>query len=238
MKLVIVTPSYNARENIRNVCLSIDNQSDQRWQHIVIDDVSEHDKRVDADVITHDPRRELIVNAEKKYALRNVVEVARRFQDDDDVIIGTVDGDDQLTHDAVVNWVLTSYENNPDVDVLWTAHQWDVNEKMNVSQAMPEKVNPYEYPWCASHFRTFKASLLRKVSDDNFKDWQGEWFRRGYDQALMLPLLHVGRRRGYIEDVCYRYNINSVSIPLDQRKGTEIEQVHNIAFIRARGFVS
>lgn len=238
MKLVIITPSYNARENMHNLCLSIDKQSDPNWQHVIIDDVSDADKKVNHDVITHDSRRELIVNTEKKYALRNVVEVARRFQDEDDVIIGTVDGDDQLTHDAVVQWILTAYQNNPDVDTIWTAHQWDVNEKMNVSQAMPEKINPYEYPWCSSHFRTFKASLLKHVSDDNFKDGKGEWFRRGYDQALMLPLLHVGRRRGYIEEVCYRYNINSVSLPLEYRKGSEVEQVHNIAFIRARGFIT
>jgi len=236
MKLVIITPSFNAKDNINNVCLSIDAQTDTRWEHIIIDDVSDEDKKIDDTVLTKHENRKIIFNDEKKYALRNIIEVARQYQDDDDVIIGTVDGDDQLSNDAVIGWVLKAYEENPEIDVLWTAHEWDVNEKMNVSRPMPEKVDPYEYPWCASHFRTFRANLLKKVSDENFKDWDGMWFRRGYDQALMLPLLWVGRQRGYIEDVCYLFKLNSTSIPLQQRKELDIEQIRNTTYIRARGF--
>lgn len=239
MELVIITPSHNAGANMEALCASIDLQDDKRWRHIIIDDCSEPGKQVDLGLATRDvpQTREVRLNTERKWALRNIIDVAREYQDRDDVIIGTVDGDDQLLHSEVVRWIIDGYEQNPEVDVIWTAHQWDIREDMNVSRPMPQNVDPYEYPWCSSHFRTFRASLLRQISDDNFKDVNGEWFKRGYDQALMLPVLHVGRGRGFINKPCYLYKMDSVSIPLSERGGTEVEQIHNIAFVRARGFV-
>lgn len=239
MKLVIISAAYNAVKNLDNLCQPIDRQDDDRWEHVIIDDMSDaSDAITDVNMREYAHKnRKLIVNTEKKWALRNVVECARGYQDDDDVIIGTVDADDMLSNSQVVRWVLNAYEKNQDVDVIWTAHEWDVKKDMNVSRAMPNNIDPYAYQWCTSHFRTFRASLLKKISDENFKDASGKWFTRGYDQALMLPVLHVGRDRGYIDRPCYTYNIDSVSLPISSRAGSECEQIHNIAFVRARGFV-
>ena len=175
-----------------------------------------------------------IQNKEKKYALRNIVEVARKYQDDNDVIIGTIDGDDSLCNVDTVEIVLSEYENG--ADVVWTGHKWDING-MNISRDMPAKVNPYQWPWCTSHFRTFRASLLSKVPDSNFKHVSGKWFERGYDQALMLPLLSLTNKRKYVDETCYLYNIDSSSIPEDKRNWCEMEQISTINMVRARGFL-
>lgn len=235
MELVIITAARNAAQNMDALCASIDEQSDDRWRHIIIDDASDEGKRVDPGYAGE--RREVRTNAERRWALRNIVDAAREFQDRDDVIVATVDGDDMLCDRNTVRLVLNAYEQHDDLDVLWTAHKWDINEKMNVSQEMPEHVDPYEWPWCASHLRTWRANVLKQVPDSNFVNHRGEWFKRGYDQILMLPLMHVGRRRGYLNHVCYQYNMDSASIPLADRGGTEVEQIHNIAYVRARGFV-
>lgn len=238
MRVVFITAARNAGSNYDALCASIDSQNDDRWIHQLIDDSSDIDKgyqRVKAaSWMNHD--RCLRFNSERRYALRNIVECARGYQNDDDVIIATVDGDDQLCNDNTVKLLIDAYDGT-DVDVAWTAHTWDVKPDMNISRAMPQHVDPYEWPWCSSHLRSFRASLLRQISDENFVDHKGEWFKRGYDQILMLPLLKVGRRRQYIDEVCYTYRIDSCSIPLTDRPGTEVEQLNSIAYVRARGFV-
>jgi hypothetical protein len=235
MKLVIISTGRNSGQHQETLCNSIDCQTDTRWEHVLVDDAS--DSGLGLDPTMHlDERRSYVVNDVRKWALQNIVDVARRYQHEPDVVIGTVDCDDELCESRTVELVLKAYEDAA-VDVVWTAHRWDVRPDMNVSRAMPDDVDPYEWPWCTSHFRTFRASLLSKISDDNFLDSRGHWFRRGYDQCLMLPLLKVGRRRKYIDIPCYTYRIDSCSIPIADRPGSEVEQCHNVAFVRARGFI-
>ena len=63
-----------------------------------------------------------------------------------------------------------------------------------------------------------------------------KWFKRGYDQALMLPILSLTKNRTYVNEVCYLYNIESVSV--DDRDWAEMEQLSTINLVRARGFLS
>jgi hypothetical protein len=77
--------------------------------------------------------------------------------------------------------------------------------------------------------------MLKNISDRNFKDINDKWFERGYDQALMLPLLYLTENRSYINEVCYLYKINSVSV--DDRDWCEQKQHSTINFVRSRGFV-
>jgi len=87
--------------------------------------------------------------------------------------------------------------------------------------------------------QNFKMIILtekgEKISDNNFKDHNGNWFQRGYDQALMLPLLKLTQKRKYIDEICYLYNIESVSV--NDRNWAEMRQLSTINLIRARGFL-
>jgi glycosyltransferase involved in cell wall biosynthesis len=233
MKLVLISPCFNAAENLESLIQSVKAQNDSRWHHILVDDISEdntHEKLLE--LTASDERYTVIKNDEKKYALRNIVEVARGYQEDDDTAIGVIDGDDSLCNNNTVNLILSEYERN--FDVVWTGHRWDVNGA-NISREMPDVVNPYQWAWCSSHFRTFRSSLLKNVSDRNFKNTDDAWFERGYDQALMLPLLYQTRNRKYIDEVCYLYNIDSVSV--NDRDWAEMKQISTINMVRARGFL-
>ena len=77
--------------------------------------------------------------------------------------------------------------------------------------------------------------MLKKIVDSNFKDTSGNWFKRGYDQALMLPIIHVAENRRYIDETCYQYNINSVSV--SDRDWAEKIQHNTVNLVRARGFL-
>ena len=232
MNLVFIIPCFNMGKNFDNVVSSIRSQKDSRWTCVMIDDISEDDTwdKI-SQLCVSDERFHGIKNKNKKFALRNIVEASRLFQNRD-VVIAVIDGDDQLCNDNAVSLILNEYEKGS--DVVWTAHRWDING-MNISREMPENVDPYMWQWSSSHLRTFRSSLIKNISDKNFQNLSGQWFKRGYDQALMLPMLYLTKNRRYIDDVCYQYNINSVSIK--DRNWEESDQISTINIVRARGFL-
>lgn len=235
LKVVFIVPSFNISTNISKLLGSLTEQENKSWECIIIDDISTDDTWENLKKHTdNDDRFSIIKNKEKKYALRNIIDHSRKLQFDENIIIAVVDGDDSLCNPRAVDILLSEYEKGN--QVVWTAHRWDTNG-MNISGPIPHHINPYFWPWRSSHLRTFKASLLSKVSDRNFKNIRGEWFKRGYDQALMLPLMHVANLFTYVPEVCYLYNIDSSSIPSEERNWCERDQISTINFVRARGFV-
>jgi glycosyltransferase involved in cell wall biosynthesis len=231
-KVVFIIPMYNASQNIKSLISSLVEQTNKNWEAVLIDDLSDDDTIFMANMCTGtDERFTVVKNTEKKWALKNVVEHARCYQDEN-VIIANLDADDCLCNENTVDLLLKNYDN--ETDTAWTAHTWDING-MNISKELPENINPYQFSWCTSHLKTFRSSLLTKISDDNFKDIDGNWFERGYDQALYLPMLHVSRKRKFINEVCYLYKINSPSIKV--RDWNEKKQMDTVRFVRSRGFV-
>ena len=173
-------------------------------------------------------------NKEKKWALLNFIETARQYiaNNSEDVIIANIDADDSLCNENTVDLLLSAYDE--ETDAVWTAHSWDING-MNISKDLPEKVNPYHYPWCSSHLKTFRSTILLKIRNENFQDLDGNWFKRGYDQALYLPILYLSRKRKFLNEVCYLYRINSSSMKV--RDWNEKVQLDTVRLVRARGFV-
>jgi len=233
MRVVFIVPCFNMGPNFDDLVSSIIAQDNDQWSCIMIDDMSDDNtwKKI-SETCLHNDKFQGVKNTNKKFALKNIVDSSRIFEDRDDVIIAVIDGDDRLCNENTVSLLLEEYEKNS--EIVWTAHKWDING-MNISKEMPNDVDPYSWPWCSSHLRTFKSSLLKEISNKNFKDTSGEWFRRGYDQALMLPLLKITERRKYLDEVCYLYNINSVSIR--DRSWEEMDQISTINIVRARGFL-
>lgn len=229
MKLTFVIPCFNAGPNLSDLLASLFEQNDKDWSAIFIDDMSTDDETVHTLKGINDDRIKVIINTEKKFALRNIIETAKKC----DGIIAVIDGDDQLCNPNTVSLIKAAHAEPK--SVVWTAHKWDING-MNVSKPMPDRVNPYQYQWSASHLRTFDSSLLNEIPDSNFKDHNGLWFERGYDQALMLPLLFKAHHRKYIPDVCYLYKINSCSVV--DRDWSEIKQLKTVNFVRSRGYIS
>lgn len=225
---------FNAAPHVKSLIESLQSQTNTNWNAILIDDMSNDDTIFMANHCSgNDERITIIANKEKKWALKNVVENSRKVHGND--IVAILDGDDALCNEETVDLILNEYL-DPEVDTVWTGHKWDINN-INISKALPQDppVNPYEYPWVTSHLKTFRASLINLIHDDNFKDMYGTWFRRGYDQAIYLPLLYLSRKRKYIDKVCYLYRINSNS--MKHREWKEQDQLNTVKLVRARGYI-
>ena len=227
---------FNASNHLEELIQSVKEQTSSDWEHIIIDDMSTDDSYEKALSLTSgDDRFRVIKNKDKKWALRNVVGVAREYQNRDDVVIANLDADDCLCNQSTVDLIISNY-NNYFLNAAWTSHTWDING-LNISQNFPsQKVDPYDYPWVSSHLKTWRASVMRKICDKNFKNLNDEWFIRGYDQALFLPVLHVAKNFKHIDEVCYLYRINSKSIKV--RDWNEKSQMDTVRLVRSRGFIA
>lgn len=233
-KVVFISPMYNASYHLPDLIESMKEQTNNNWEHIIIDDMSTDESYDLACKLTKgNDHFQVRRNNQKKWALKNVVDVAREYQDDPNVIIANIDADDSLCNENTVEILLNAY-NTTGLDTAWTAHSWDING-MNISRELPSDVNPYQFSWCSSHLKTWRASKLSEINDSNFKDLAGNWFKRGYDQALYLPLLKISNERKFINEICYLYRINSKSIPV--RLLSEKAQMDTVRLVRSRGLI-
>ena len=234
-KVVFISPMYNAKTHLKDLIESLKEQTNKNWKHIIVDDMSKDNSFEHClELIKDDQRFQVRKNKEKCWAMKNVINVAREYEEREDTVIAVIDADDALCNENTVELLLNTFNTNKTTDTVWTGHTWDINS-LNISRALPEKVNPYQFPWVSSHLKTWRASLLKGISNNNFKDLDGKWFKRGYDQALYLPLLFKSRTRTYLDEICYLYRINSKSV--DVRIWSEKDQMDTVRLARARGFV-
>jgi len=231
-KVVFVSPIYNSSDHLGDLIESVKEQNNENWEHIIIDDMSTDDSFIIAnELIKDDNRFTLLKNNTRKYSLRNIVETARKFKKNKDVIIAIIDGDDALCNENTVSILLNEYKEG--IDTVWTMHTWDINN-VNISNEM-QAIDPYQQPWVSSHLKTFRSTLINNVSDANFKNLDNEWFTSGCDQALYLPLLHLSKESKFINEICYLFRMNSKSV--ESRKFADRKKFNTINLVRSRGFL-
>ena len=186
---------------------------------------AELEKRYDKDV-------SFIRSEENRiYALANILRALIFVEKDS--IVGILDGDDELIRSDTFSLIANAYKEG--YGCVWTAHSWDING-INQSAALDDSISPYLQKWCSSHFRTFLKADFDAINKDNLKDQNGDFFKRTYDQALMLPILHKvlssNRKTKYIPKSCYLYRGRTEWDTDGNKYQIEIEN-----FIRSRGYV-
>jgi len=232
-----VTPTYNASFHLDECYESLKEQNNPNWEWVILNDMSSDDTFDIANRIasSDDRGRVTVINHDhKKFALKGIYDYLEDHNDFSEQIIAILDGDDALCNENAVDLILKEYSDSPDLEALWTSHSWDING-MNISQDMPIKINPYQYPWVSSHLKTFKVDVFKRIKKENFQDLSGKWFERGYDQALYLPILYLAKERKFLNEICYLYRINSNSLKV--RDWKEKNQMDTIRLVRSRGYI-
>lgn len=204
-KIVFVSPVYNAERTIEVYVHSIASQLYQNYSAYLIDDCStDGTAEKFLDVLKGFPsyiqdKFHLIRNKQRVgSALGNQVEMLSKLireEDGSNTIIALLDGDDWLY-------------NNPDICSLIN-HEYDRGAKITygsfyslidninlIAQPYPKKVHEersyrqYRFPWNVpyTHLRTFLLEEFKKVSIDNLKDRDGNYYRAGGDISLLYEL--------------------------------------------------
>lgn len=231
----ILIPVYGGADGLENTLSSILQQEDENYKiYILCDDVSrEREKQIGEYCTQHMGTMYYYPSEEnRQYAMKNICRCLNQLRNEES-IIGIVDGDDELWGTQVFKKVRAEYEAG--YKCVWTKHTWDKNG-MNQSYPINDDIDVYKQRWSSSHFRTFLASYYKKVHPANFLDENGEYFRRTYDQALMLPIIHLvhkdKQKTKYIDDLCYIYRGRTENMSEDNQYQRYLEN-----YIRERGYV-
>jgi glycosyltransferase involved in cell wall biosynthesis len=177
----IIIPMFNVEQLIGKNIAQLRDQTHADFRCVLVDDMSTDGTvgSVQA-AIADDSRFELVVNHEKKYALRNAAEAIAAACDHDDDVIVPVDGDDQLAGPDVLARIAEVYE----AEECWLTYGSYVNEfgqRGAECSAYPERVVTQgsfrRCRWHASHLKTFKYGLWRHVRPDALRTTAAELSR-------------------------------------------------------------
>jgi len=163
---------YNAADAIRDNIASLRSQSHTDFRCILIDDMSTDDtvQRI-RQAIQGDERFTLVVNTEKKYKTRNVVEgIALARAADEDVIV-LVDGDDRLAGDDALATVCETYRQHD----CWMTYGSFLGPDGKLDpycvaydSAIIRRNSYRRHRWLGSHLKTFKYKLWKRLDMDIF----------------------------------------------------------------------
>jgi len=248
-KFIIISPMFNATKTLSRMLHSIVGQSYENWKLILIDDVSSSDDRVkiqeilsgfqSIEFLRHEefnqPRIHVIWNSEKKWEVANVLQGLKSCNDDD--IVVRIDADDFLTDLDAFRIIDNVYERTG-CESLHTAHRWHDDHQVsfqNISSEFPSGSDPYKTPWVTSHLKTFRKRLLNNVKDENYRDVNGEYFKRIGDQTFHLPVLRNSKKNVYVPMVMYSYfcPMNPENFQTDDAKYQRDEAI----YLRSRGYI-
>lgn len=237
-RFVFVVPAYNAERTIGMCITSVMCQTFPNWKIIILDDIST-DKTCDIvesfkNRISPDQRDKIILirNPVKKWEVGNILE-GIKYCDSNDIVC-RLDGDDWLCDLDALSIIDHRYR-TLNCEALWTAHRWDFSN-INISGDLPKNENPYKYPWVSSHLKTFRKYLIENVKDENFKDIQGNYFKRIGDQAIYLPVLYKANGNWHFEPiVAYHYTIEMKPETFETEDAKY--QKNEAEFLRRRGFI-
>lgn len=225
--MIIVTTLYNAENYVDRCLTTLMTQTFKDFKCYITDDLST-DMSVEKvkSMIKGDSRFILIENTEKMYQPGNYDQVIRDNDDiDDNEIIIEVDGDDWLPDSKTLERINNVYSDQD----IWIANGTFrySNGQSGFASAQSNFNNLRNSRFTASHIRTWRAFLWRKIKQEDLKDENGVYWRVTGDLSFMFPMLEMAGEEHYkfMTDINYIYNEQN---PLNDHK-VDITLVNDIA---------
>lgn len=234
--IVIVIPSYNNSEWYQNNLDSVLKQKYENYRVIYLDDASKDGTGdlVQAYLNEKDSshRVTLIQNHKRVGAMANIYKAV--WMCDASEIIVTVDGDDWLYNESVLQVINEAYA-DPNVWLTYGQYTFYPEGYGHGAQELPqwviENAAYRNYDWVTTHLRTFYAGLFQKIQKEDLL-FDGNFFPVTCDLGHMFPMLEMaGIHSRFIPDVLYIYNI---ATPLSDNKVHLELQLKTEAYIRAK----
>lgn len=225
--MIIVTTLYNAEKYIEMCLGSIMSQTFKDFKCYITDDLST-DNSVDIvkKTIKLDNRFILIQNKFKLYQPGNYDQIIRNNDliNDDEVIV-EIDGDDWLPDSKVLERINSIYSD----ENVWIANgsfRYSTGSR-GFSSKQTNFHSLRNSRFTASHIRTWRAFLWRKIEQEDLKDQNGSYWKVTGDLSFMFPMLEMSgeERYRFMSDINYVYNEQN---PINDHK-VDLNLVNEIA---------
>tara|TARA_R110000851_G_scaffold84910_1_gene184874 strand:- start:1502 stop:2260 length:759 start_codon:yes stop_codon:yes gene_type:complete len=207
----IIIPSYNNEQWAKKCLDSALTQNYDNYDVVYINDCSTDDTAGVVDQIINETETKAEVrvinnevNRKALYNLYHQIGAAKKGS-----IIVTLDGDDWLPNDGILNHLNKVYESE---DIWMTAGSYIDNIAGMVG--CPSIVDGYWLgnirmkTWTISHLRTFRRELFMKIKYEDLIDNDDYFYKFTFDQAMMYPMAEMSGPDHFreIKKVMYVYN--------------------------------
>jgi len=233
----VIVPFYNVEKWVKYCVRSIKKQDYKNFQCILMDDIST-DQSADfvAKEIEGDDRFILIRNSDKALALKNIYDAINISKPDDEDVIVTVDGDDWLANSNVLGYLSDFYKKHKCWMTYGSYAEYPTNVRGKFSKQIPpewiKNRTLRDSPWLASHLRTFKYKLWKKIKKQDFLDSDGNFYKMAWDLSFMFPMLEMaGEKSRHISEILYTYNVDN---PINDHKVDNRYQIRLEREIRSK----
>ena len=232
--MVILTGFYNAEKYIERSLLSIMGQRFKDFTCYITHDMStDNSVNIVKELIKDDNRFILIDNYEKKlYQAGNFDNVIRYNKNiSDNEVLVEVDGDDWLPDSNVLTRIN---------EVYFDPNVWISNGSFKYSNGTPGFAKPQtnfenlrSQVFTASHIRTWRAFLWRKIKEEDLKDENGNYWQWSGDLCFMFPMLEMSGEEHYkfMNEINYVYNAEN---PINEHKVNMGMVTNHSSMIRAK----
>ncbi len=157
--------------------------------------------------------------------LENLLPVWRSLPDDE--VIVWLDGDDWLATDEALAIVAEEHHKG----ALATYGSFMLPDGRPILCG-PCGANPRAEPWRASHLKSFRAGLAKRIRDEDLRRPDGAYVDLAIDRAVMLPIVEMaGERAVYIPRILCVYNTAhsfevNASAEAKAREAAEVARIH------------
>ena len=220
-KVVIIVPLFNVKNLIIKCLDSIFNQTYNDIGIIIRDDISndgtteiikEYLNISSTNVKINFKGKDVIFikNEKKLYPVGNIYESVIDYVENNDTIVGVVDGDDYLTSDFAIEKIANAYEDKK-FWMVWAQHRKSTGQQ-GESKLLPpnEVIYSNRNYWSVSHFRTSLAFLYHKLDRNDLLDpfVENSYYTFAGDAALLFPFCEMcGQEKSlFLNEVLYHYN--------------------------------
>ena len=142
----------------------------------------------------------------RRYYMFNFFSMAMRAKGD---ILATLDLDDSLNTPTALETIAEAYK---DKDTWITYGNYKSSDGIHghwcKELTSEDWQNIRKAPWKTSAMRTFRKELFYKIRPESFIDWDGNWYKRATDRAMMIPMLEMAgpKHVKFIKDYIYYAN--------------------------------
>jgi len=195
-KLKVIINCGPCEEYIGECLRSVQSQTYQEWHaYVTVDPCGDDTFNCAMRARDGDARIHIRRNAERLYAMRNLVNGIRLSGADPEDVIVVLDGDDWLSTDRALRIIANAYDGSDCWMTYgsWTSNMMGENRRYGGMWPPypPETTDFRRTRWLGTAVRTWKRWLWDHIDDRDLRDGAGEYFRVSEDQAVMLPLLEM-----------------------------------------------
>jgi len=214
----VLIPSFNCQQWIERCLESVSIQTVRPAEVLLIDDASTEVGY--AELAMQQCRNrgfQFLRNRENLKCPYNIWMGVKVLNPNPEDVVFLLDGDDFLPHENVLERFAEIYANPK----IWLTYGNYMPFPKNTGQTLassypPEVYRTRGYRQSGIHFNhplTFRRFLFDEIKEDDLKTNDGEWFRGGYDFAIMTPMLEMAHANyRFLDETLYMYNaVNPIS---------------------------